>query len=157
MPRRDDAMTRVRVPNRPESAASKALESAIQAAASQLGISPGMAGMVVSHVFEQIALRISRGDEVRVMGFGQFAARWFHPQHAPSGHALPYFSPARGLRHEVKACCLRGQIDERSVRAYRKRHRSGSVPNRSSQRTWTAQQHVRKQILHRNYGSIELD
>jgi hypothetical protein len=116
-----------------------------------------MAGMVASHLFEQIALRMASGEMVRVMGFGSFAARWFHSPHSSSGHGVPTFCPARGLRQEVKACLLRDRVPERQVRAFRKRHRISSLPNRTSERTFTAQRQVRRNILYRNYGSIELD
>lgn len=148
---------RVRVPQRPESDPARALDEAIRAAAQALGISPGMSAMIASHLFEQIALQLSRGRMVRITGFGMFATRWFRPGHLPYGIAVPTFIPARGLRQEVRSCVMTSQVRDDQIRRYRKRHRVGSIPRRSSQRTWTAQGEERRQILHRNFGSVELD
>lgn len=148
---------RVRIPNRPESEPAYALAEAIRIAAHAMHVPEGMAAMITSHVFEQIARQISRGRDVRVTGFGLFSAHWFRPPSVPNGHAVPKFTPSRGLRQEVRACVLSSQLDERQRLRYQKRNRVGSTPGRVAQQTWSSQQTERERILRENFGVIEMD
>ncbi len=148
---------RVRISQRPECDPALALDEAIRAAAHAMGISPGMSAMIASNLFEQLAVQLSKGRSVRITGFGMFSCRWFHPRSLPHGIAVPTFAPARGLRQEIRSCVMNAMTNDEQIRRYRKRHRVGSIPLKSAQRTWTAQQEERRRIVNRNFGSVELD
>jgi len=147
----------IRIPNRPESDPARALDEAIRRAAQVMHISPGMAAMIASHLFEQIALQLCRGRMVRVTGFGMFGTRRFHPKNDSNGFAIPTFAPSRGLRQEIKPSVMKDQTNGDEMRRYRKRNRAGTIPLRSAQRTWTAQQGERRRIMNENFGSVEID
>ena len=138
----------VTIPYMPRSEYARALAECIEKAANEYAMSPYTVMLVVESLFEAIACKMASGEAVRIPGFGLFAPGLRTPRgpNEPSeAYAVPRFSPAKGLRNEVRSCCDPSRARDRELR--RKAKRSCPSSRRCEHSTvFTAMKHARRII-----------
>ena len=117
-------MSLVNLPFMARSQDSEALKTCIRKTAAEYGLSQYTALLIVESLFENIANQVTGGEVVRIGGFGIFAPGLRTPRspNEPSEpYAVPRFSPAKGFRNMLRACCPPERVRNRELRRHAKR------------------------------------
>lgn len=126
-------------------------QRALSLAASRSGVSPHTAAYVLTHLFEQIALEVSKGRVVRIPGFGCFGP-WLDERKfvvAKNGAPVvrPAFAASRGFQQEVRHTCPPNRAGKKSLTRYRRSHSPGGHAERSARTVLSAMLAWRRQIV----------
>ena len=139
-------MSIVNLPYMPRSRDSEALKACIRKTAAEYGLSQYTALLIVESIFEHIAAEVTGGEVVRIGGFGVFGPGLRTPR-SPNEPSEPYvaprFSPAKGFRNMLRACCPPERVRNRELRRHAKRSSPSSRRGRHST-VFTAAAQARK-------------
>lgn len=139
------------------------LKSVLRNTAEKTPLTEHQVAMAMSFFLEELANHVTRGELVRIPGFGMFGvnrAKLTCPTHLP--HLYVAFTPARPFKRQLQVECPN---DAPGIDACRKKnHHSGSLancvetPGRARQRVFTAMHAFRVRLLNlagREGGNLE--
>jgi len=142
-------MSYIRVPFLAKAEQSLPLQRALDFAATRVGLSQYSMALAMTFLFEQIADEVSRGEIVRIPGFGIFAPSLDErPQYlARRGgrRCIPRFSPSKGWQHEVMLRAPPSRAGKAALRVHRSNHRV-TEGRAGRERVFTAMHAIRDQI-----------
>ena len=91
----------VHVPYAGESKKSQPVMACVKHAAENVGCSEWLAAKVMSIFLDEVCEQVSKGNTVRIPGFGCFGVNATEPDDGGPERHYPAFSAARGLRNQM--------------------------------------------------------
>jgi hypothetical protein len=131
----------------PKSEQARPLQNAIHHAAQEMGVSDHFAANLMSYVFEKIVAEVSKGEVVRIPGFGIFGAYGYVPRKPGlESYCLPSFAGSRAFRNELRECLPFEKNRNETLYIYRGTNHATSRAKSHTSRTFTAMKAFRTRV-----------
>lgn len=128
----------VKIPYMPKTVDAEPLKRCIKFVANNMAVSDHFVAVSMSYFLEAIAAEVSKGQIIRIPGFGVFLPKRSTFRHKGEHYAFPCFSPSHGFRHEVKSACPLSKVQQKALNNYRSSNSVGSKAKKHTSRVFTS-------------------
>jgi nucleoid DNA-binding protein len=123
------------------------LQRTITKCAQKMGVSDHFAANLVAYFLEYTADEVTRGEIVRIPGFGIFAPYGYTPRKKGlEKHCLPSFNGSRAFRNQLRAACPYRRHRNKEIDTYRRTNHGSSKAKSHTSRTSSAMHSFRQHI-----------
>lgn len=124
------------------------LKRVIEATATELGMSEHNVFLVMTHLFEGIADEVTKGNELRIPGFGMFAPVAVNIRKSPckTPRCRPQFAPTKSFRQQVMFGAPPNASGGKAIKLYEKNHITSPARD-SGARVFSTMDKVRREVL----------